>query len=647
MLIELKVIKGIKHTGKTFNFTRGLNTITGSNEVGKSVLIELCNFALFGSQALRLPANAYDSKTEVRLIFTVRGQEYTVARTLKEASLMQGEKVIAKSTSVVNQQINKLLGYGYDVYQVANLASQNEINYLSSLKPTPRKKMIDKTLGLFSTKKLIEAHKVSLRELNSALNATKMFKPSEIETLLVESDYTNALKSKDEILKSIGEKQDSVFNLNELIKQQKNLSESITNVVVPTIDVDVPESITLDYLNDLKIEFQKLEGQVIRHQETLNKLNIDDVDFTKKLENTNYSLNLINEKIAAANLTKESLQAEIDYLSLVNTKKKLLAQGSLTCEKCDHVNYFASSQLGNFPDDLDLNFKLSSNLKLSDFDDKERLVRQVNTISKELHEVNDNINYTSDLYVADKHKLNEFTKTHSEVLNNADKYKQALLASPLRVKALTQIETLKEQLNKLPPVSIEQVNQLETELNMLKLNLIHQEETIKNYQDQQKAIEALDNYKAKVKVIDEDIEKEKKILETLDILLSSIRTEMLPKINAVASTWVRKISLDEHQSVNLTDDMDLVMDNTPLDAFSGSGKAVAHIALRLALAQILTRGVFPVFMGDEIDASMDNNRANAVLSAFKEMLTVSSEQIILISHKDFDVDLESDNAIKL
>ena len=76
----------------------------------------------------------------------------------------------------------------------------------------------------------------------------------------------------------------------------------------------------------------------------------------------------------------------------------------------------------------------------------------------------------------------------------------------------------------------------------------------------------------------------------------------------------------------------MVVDGQPLDTLSGSGKAVANLALRLGLGQVLTNNVFSVFVGDEIDASMDDTRAGNLGECIRTLSTKIS-QIVLITHK--------------
>ena len=99
----------------------------------------------------------------------------------------------------------------------------------------------------------------------------------------------------------------------------------------------------------------------------------------------------------------------------------------------------------------------------------------------------------------------------------------------------------------------------------------------------------------------------------------------------------------QRQSIVVDQAFDVTVNGKALDTLSGSGKAVANLALRLGLGQVLTNKVFSLFIGDEIDASLDQDRSEncaTTMQAVKGWLS----QIILISHKtmpaDYCIDLE-------
>jgi DNA repair exonuclease SbcCD ATPase subunit len=88
----------------------------------------------------------------------------------------------------------------------------------------------------------------------------------------------------------------------------------------------------------------------------------------------------------------------------------------------------------------------------------------------------------------------------------------------------------------------------------------------------------------------------------------------------------------ERRSIVVDEEFEVIVDGQPLDTLSGSAKAVANLALRLGLGQVLTNNVLSLFMGDEIDAAMDADRAencSATLWALKSRIA----QILLVTHK--------------
>ena len=93
----------------------------------------------------------------------------------------------------------------------------------------------------------------------------------------------------------------------------------------------------------------------------------------------------------------------------------------------------------------------------------------------------------------------------------------------------------------------------------------------------------------------------------------------------------------EIREIKISEDFDISVDGRNISLLSGSEEAVANLSIRLALGRILTHKVLNVFIGDEIDAAMDDNRALLVSESLKK-LTNQINQIILISHKKIEAD---------
>jgi len=72
---------------------------------------------------------------------------------------------------------------------------------------------------------------------------------------------------------------------------------------------------------------------------------------------------------------------------------------------------------------------------------------------------------------------------------------------------------------------------------------------------------------------------------------------------------------------------DIIVEAQTINTLSGSGKAVANIAICISLGQILTNR-----MADEFDAAMDSERAEHTAQALRRLTTIAA-QIILVTHK--------------
>lgn len=161
----------------------------------------------------------------------------------------------------------------------------------------------------------------------------------------------------------------------------------------------------------------------------------------------------------------------------------------------------------------------------------------------------------------------------------------------------------------------------------LKQLLVQYEAYLKVYETQTKQVETL---KAEVENYDYAI-------VGLRNLKVSIKSYLVPSLNKVASSYLSQMTDGARSSVVISESFDIVVDGQPMEALSGSAKAVANLAIRLALGQTLTNSVFSVLLADEIDAAMDQERSDYTAKCLRN-LTDSIKQIIIISHKKLDAD---------
>ena len=187
-----------------------------------------------------------------------------------------------------------------------------------------------------------------------------------------------------------------------------------------------------------------------------------------------------------------------------------------------------------------------------------------------------------------------------------------------------------------PYVGDQRLEFLTAELPRLEADLVNHQRNKQEWVDYDAAIEKYELWVAEYEDAQCDVDLEKTRIEALNVYKAQIKTAILPSVNAVATQWLHRMSEGKHHKVELTEDMTILVNGEPIEALSISGRALGHLSLRMALGQVLTNHVFPVFMADEVDASMRNERAQNVLDALTDMLKGSMKQIIMISHRELE-----------
>jgi DNA repair exonuclease SbcCD ATPase subunit len=74
-----------------------------------------------------------------------------------------------------------------------------------------------------------------------------------------------------------------------------------------------------------------------------------------------------------------------------------------------------------------------------------------------------------------------------------------------------------------------------------------------------------------------------------------VKQHLLPSLNAVASRLIEQMTGGQRRLIVVDDEFDISVDGQPLATLSGSGKAVANLALRIGLGQVLTNNILSLF----------------------------------------------------
>lgn len=686
-----------------FVFPKGITCITGRNGRGKSSIIEMVRYALFGSAALRRPASDY-KKLDVELAFTVRGEDYTVVRAPRGVTLYKGNDVpLATGTTPVNAAVINLFGYNLKVFDIANCCNQNQVMAFSdNMKPTERKQMIDQTVGLGAidevAKTLGEEALVLSKEFKFLEGRWTSGKPEEPTT-------PEGLWPLPTITDNLARARKSVADLNHLRGQLSAL-----NPVAPVEPVyKSGEAINTVALTSLietaKAVITDQTTAAARRREALVRVQaLPELNFGPKPEfdlepptaltmpqleasiASRREVQLVENELGRLELptmTPEQIEEAQDNLQLWNrylAKQELLKHGDTTCPNCQTSFPNEHSALAHYADvpaemekpsatsdmlarqlSLQGNIERKAQLLAQVEEVKLRLIQGDADLLKALREYNDALMTYGQAVVKWEAQV-EAARVRSaeraaalETLAATDKDKDAetevsawkarlaVLESDLRVLQTFERDTERytAEVQRKAEIQAKYDLFLQTDPEGQLTGWERAEAVRRDYDN------AYNNYTqwltmweadtAKMQELQEQIDDLKAGKKALVDLKARVKAHLLPSLNTVASLLVAEMTGGEIRNIKLDDDFDIMVDNLAIEALSGSGKAVANLALRLGLGQVLTNRVFSVFMGDELDASMDNERAAYLMECLRRLRSQVS-QIVVVTHKQHDAD---------
>ena len=330
MLARLKYNVTFPSTGRTlsgdYSFQKGFGAITGPNEAGKSVILEMIRYSLFGTRALRGKSEDYKD-LKVELEFAVRGEDYRTKRTISSAKLFRGETEIAHGVKGVNNKVVEILGFGMDVFDTACVANQGDIEKLGTMAPTERKQMVDSVIGLSVIDDLAKWCGEEARTLANTISGLEdaLVKPQQPEA---PEGYVPSSKIQ---LDDLRAERDELNQLKGCLSHTKSKPEK------PTTTVEKSTEELEDELERAQ-EYEAAQKELARLPEPPPAFEEEDHDAWETRENIrrNYPVTMTAEAIAKADADHELFKKfeRLDHLR--KQHQDLLDVGTHTCPSCDH-----------------------------------------------------------------------------------------------------------------------------------------------------------------------------------------------------------------------------------------------------------------------------------------------------------------------
>ena len=584
MITKLYLNNAFRHNDKTFTFEKGLTGIIGPNESGKSLIVEMIRFALFGSMALRGKADDY-KKLHVELWFAVKGSAYHVLRKGTKVELYRDEAPLASGTKPVNAAIVEALGYDLTVFDVANACNQGGIEALSTMRPAERKAMVDRTIGLDVLDEVIKhcGDQSLLAKREAEVVERTLIEP--VEPVSPTGYQPSALLS-------------GLLTENRKLQQEKNQLAGWLQAAppAPRPPVACPITETVAELTEHQTQRRNAQRELTETEGLLKALKLP--------------------SYTSAEL--EALEAWWDMYDRLLQKRKLLAQGHLCCPSCNHEWPIAGDALAAIGHVVEVaeptvgrGTILAQRPLIGNDRRLDEITSELTSLQARLDAIEDR---SSDLRV--RQDADAAIAAHSAAMKAYDTYNSQ------REEKQAQFDTLAD------------IDATVTALQTKHVESVQYEHQVAAYDFSIKSYAANAALAEEARARSEEFTEAKKRVSGLKV---QVKTHLLPSLNKVASIILNQMTGGERFKVEVDEDFEIAIDDQPIATLSGSGKAVANLAIRIALGQILTNKVFSVFFADEVDAAMDNERAAYTAQALRR-LTDLIGQVVIITHKRPETD---------
>lgn len=668
MINTLKYDVQFASTGRELSndleFEKGLTAITGQNEAGKSVVLEMARFCLWGSAALRGTAEDY-TRLSAAMTWTSRGQLYKVERTLKKATLWRNGEHIATGVSPVNEKIVREMGFGIGVFDVACSSNQDDIMRLTSMKPTERKRLIDSVVGIGALEVVGKwaGNEASLRERDAKTIRMVLVPPQEP----VRPDYNDELAVYRERLT------EAEAAASELAQLKGWLSNEMAPPVKPGCEVDLPAADLRQFAENrkkLRNEVERLKAQVqalANIPAPVTGLDLGKIEAYEMYLDAQSQLKRmpvpVMPQAEAESLLKQWGLYEV-YVQATKTNERLLAQVNklkahkLQCPSCSHEWHASEDQIKQLEAQYVLvhpveepphtafalkqvleawaQFNPTLHAHLSsvpaatnpgytraDIDRESRNAEQRirhDQLAAELAEIEPKFLRMQDFeaMLAKREAYEHALKAYLAQSQAFDTWQRERAQKQARVQTLTPLADARAGLRAAVDA----------------LTIYHRD--LDRYRGEQAKY---DTQLRDVAKLEEEGEQFRKVQEAMVLLRQRVKAFLLPSLNRVSSSLLSKMTGGARTSIMIDDDFNILVDGQKVDTLSGSGKACTNLALRIALGQVLVNNVLSVFLGDEIDGSMDIFRSTETAATLRALAN-SVSQIILVSHKNLDVDHE-------
>lgn len=649
-------------TGKTFTgdhiFLPGMTAICAANEAGKSLRLEFIRYALFGMDALR-GASADYKKSEVKLDFAVKGINYSVARTNNsKAELFREGEILASGIKPVNLKLVEIFGYGLKVFDTANAVNQGAIEALGEMKPAERKRMVDSVIGLTVIDDIAKWAGEEAAAIDRGCDTLESVVKAPVEVVKPEGYRPSA------------EVQVELTAARHLNDERNRLLGWFSRPVGAPAAVDpCPVKESKETLNALVLERNNKEQELRTLKAQFGRLDVPTMtaeriaEKAKAIESWQKYLKakqffLLHKRPAISMEVAVAGRDQHDLYHRWTQRRDLLRKGNHECPSCHHQWPVEAEGLKRFeglPEVVEAPAhplayyvaQIAANTAWDAVAEQRAIHEPIYNAPVEDPGVTEDDLEDNRKALAQEKQRTDLKAQIEAIVIPADRSGDLKLVLQ-HEHAVAAYETALEKWKAweteaaVKAKRLEELGEVEDLIKFLGIEIATAtayEIGLRNYE---KAKTDYDHTRSLIAVDRAKAEGWRKARAALTAIRSRVKQHLVPSLNKVASYLLGQMTNGKRTEIFITEEFDVFVDGQPLATLSGSAKAVANLAIRIGLGQVLTNKVFSVLMVDEVDEGMDEERAESTAQALRALTKVIG-QVIQVTHKR----PEADNYIEL
>lgn len=604
----------------SYDFEPGLTAITGGNGSGKSFgTLEMIRYGFFGKEALRGPASDY-SKLHLSMVAEILGEDYTIVRTPKAESVTDASGVIkAVGADAVTKHLRKLLGMSLGVFDVICASVQKESDRLSKLRPAARKQLIDETVGLTANEAVEKACKEEAKGLVREADALRTGLVAPIEPVAPANYLPSAsIAGRVGALKADLADRARLQKIIDAVGLQPVEPAAETVVIA---DLEASEAARLAAAADIAAAERQLKT-------------MPEASYTAEQLDLSEIFNVFRTAVEARGAAPTHTLDEIDAWQTYFEKRAVadrLADIEVECPSCS-TSFCPGHELvecpaGDEPTTAQLRAARAANDRWA----------------VPLVEVKTDHVLTAKQIAEGRVALGQ-SALRAEVLAKTWQKVGDDRSAELRAARQLQAEW-KAFDGAYAAWSLKVIAAAEAEAELAKLAVLDEADLDKLqaefvaasvYESQleafQKATVAYDKATAeiedRIRRADDFKLGAKRLAETRQLF----KGHLAPSVSRIASSLIDTMTGGVLSSVIVDEDMNITVNGQDIGTLSGAGSTAANLSVRLALGQVLVKGVIPIFLADEPDSDMEASRAEYAMEGLAN-LKDKLRQIIVITHK--------------